>query len=107
MLKPTFKTKNPWEIQINGDSKQRIRDRKQAKIYSVTQLDLGIFCDPMGVTATFLERMKLLTHVDQKSFDNNKLKTNIYQLFLAFAEFLAQSTAPTKSELPGLPIGPC
>lgn len=56
MLKPTFKTKNPWEIQINGDSKQRIRDRKQAKIYSVTQLDLGIFCDPMGVTATFFRK---------------------------------------------------
>ena len=39
--------------------------------------------------------------------DNSKHKTNIYQLYLCFEEFLVQSAAPTKSVPPGLPIGPC
>ena len=45
---------------------------KNKQIYSVTRLDLGIFCDPTGRTVTFLERRKLQTNVDEKLFDNSK-----------------------------------
>ena len=45
---------------------------KNKQIYSVTRLDLGIFCDPAGRTVTFLERRKLQTNVDEKIFDNSK-----------------------------------
>lgn len=43
----------------------------------------------------------------QKTFNNGKQKTNIYQLYPAFEAFLALSAAPTRSALLGLPMGPC
>ena len=63
--------KTPGKFKLM-ETVNRQLEPKNKQIYSVTRLDLGIFCDPTGRTVTFLERRKLQTNVDQKIFDNSK-----------------------------------
>ena len=57
--------KTPGKFKLM-ETVNRQLEPKNKQIYSVTRLDLGIFCDPTGRTVTFLERRKLQTNVDEK-----------------------------------------
>ena len=74
--------KTPGKFKLM-ETVNRQLEPKNKQIYSVTRLDLGIFCDPTGRTVTFLERRKLQTNVDENIFDNSKHQTNIYLLYLS------------------------